>query len=79
MMIESTKFYILISVWMTLTFILGHNCVRKKIGVHFLASLSIDLNESQSVATICWFVEAYAIGRGRGGGGTSNTQGRELC
>ena len=30
MMIKTTKLYILISVWMTLTFIQGHSCIRNK-------------------------------------------------
>ena len=30
MVIKSTKLYILVSVWMTLTFIQGHSCIRNK-------------------------------------------------
>ena len=47
--IETSKFYILISVWMTLTFIQE----IKSFGIHFLADLSIDLDEIQYVATSC--------------------------
>ena len=36
MMIETTNLYIVISVWMTLTFIQGHICMRNKnISVQF--------------------------------------------
>ena len=31
MMMETTKLYILISVWMTSTFIQGHSCIRNQI------------------------------------------------
>ena len=54
MMIETTRLYILISVWMILTFIQGHSCMR-----HFLRNLIIYLDENQSVATTCWFAEAH--------------------
>ena len=61
MMIRTINPYILISVWMTLTFIQGNSCIRKKkLGVHFLANTFIDLNEIQYVATTCWFVGARA-------------------
>ena len=60
-MIEITKLYILISVWMTLIFIQGHSCMRnQQFCVYFLTDLCIDLDKSQYVATICWFVEAHA-------------------
>ena len=37
--IETTKLYILLSVWMTLTFIQGHSCIRnEKLDVCFLAN-----------------------------------------
>ena len=61
MMIKTTQLYILVSVWMALTFIQGHSCMRNKnFGVHFLANLNIDLDKIQYVATTCWFVEADA-------------------
>ena len=62
MMIKTTKLYILISVWVTLTVIQGHSCIRNNLGVHFFANLSIDLDEIQYVATTCWFVEVYNKG-----------------
>ena len=49
MMIKISKLYILISVWMTSTFIT--NCVRNKknnnFGAHFLTNLSIYVDEIQ--------------------------------
>ena len=48
---------------MNLTFSQGDSCLKKKkktLGVHFLANLSIDLDEIQYVATTCWFVKAHA-------------------
>ena len=61
-MVDTTKFYILISVWMTLTFIEGYSCMRnnKTLGFRFLTKLTIDLDEIQYVAITCWFVEAPA-------------------
>ena len=66
-MIKTNMLYILVSVWMTVTFIQGHISVRKKnkkkkknFSVHFLTNLSVDLDEIQYVATTCWFVEAHA-------------------
>ena len=61
-MIEATKLYTWISVWMTLTFIQSHSCVRikKNFGVHFLSNFWVDLDEIQYVATTHWFVEAHA-------------------
>ena len=58
-MIETTKLDIAISDWMTLIFIQGHSCVKmkKNFGVHFLANLSIDLDEIQYVTTTCSFLE----------------------
>ena len=46
---------------MALAFIEGHSFRgnKNKSGVHFLAKW-IDLDEIQSVATTCWFVEAHA-------------------
>ena len=53
------KLYILISGWITLTFIHGHSFIRNEnFGIHFLANLSIDLDKIHYVATTCWFVEA---------------------
>ena len=45
MVIETTKFYILKSVWMTLTLIQGHSCMRNQnCDGHFLANLGMDLD-----------------------------------
>ena len=43
MMIETTKLYILMSVWMPLTFIQGYNCMRnkKKMSIFLKMLLSI--------------------------------------
>ena len=57
-MMKTTKLYIFISVWMTLTFIQSHSCIRNQnFSVHFLANISVDLNEIQSIDTTIWFVE----------------------
>ena len=46
---------------MTLTFFEGHSCIIiQNPCIHFLADLSINLDEILYVATACWFVEAYA-------------------
>ena len=37
-----------------------HSIEIKDFGVHFLANLGINFDKIQSVATACWFVEAYA-------------------
>ena len=50
MVIKTTKFYIMIPVWMTLIIIYGHSCMRKGICAHFLAIFSVDLDEIQCVA-----------------------------
>ena len=72
-MIETTKLYILISVWMILIFIERHSCMRNwKLQCPFLTNLIIVLDEIQYVATTCWIVEAHAMG-------TSIVQGRQLC
>ena len=61
MMIEITKLYI----WGQFGW-LWHSVkvtvVREitNLGVHFLANLNIDLDETQYVATTCWFVEVNA-------------------
>ena len=53
-MIETTELYILISVWMTLTFIQGCTSIRNQnFDVHFLVNLGIDFDEIQSVTTTC--------------------------
>ena len=59
-MIETMKLHILILVWMMLTFIQGHSCLRNQNSMHFLTNLSINFNEIQYVATTCWFLEAHA-------------------
>ena len=43
-MIETTKLYGLISVWMTLIFIQGHREI-KIVGVHIIANWSVDFDE----------------------------------
>ena len=54
-MIETTRLCILMTVWMTLAFIQGHNWVFFKkgggggVGIRFLVNLSIDLNDIQCV------------------------------
>ena len=61
-MFETTKLYILLSVWITLTVLPGGGLwkLKKKFGVHFLGNVAVDVGETQYVATACWFVEAYA-------------------
>ena len=60
-MVETTKLYILISVWMTLIFIHGFSLWEtKNFGVHFLTNFMVGLDENQFVATTCCFVEAHA-------------------
>ena len=51
----TTKLYISISIWMTLTFIQGHRHMKNKknFGVHFHANLVIDLDKIQYVAATC--------------------------
>ena len=56
MIIETTELYILILVWMTLTFIQGHICFD----VHFRANLGIYSDQIEHVAMTCWFVEDHA-------------------
>ena len=62
MMIDTTRLYIFISGWMTLTFIQSHSCMKNEtnFGVHFLANLIIHLGEIESVVLTCWFVEIHA-------------------
>ena len=53
--------YILISVWIFLTFIRGHSCMRNhNFGAHFFRNLGINLIEMQYAATTCCFDEAHA-------------------
>ena len=61
MMIENTYRCISIPVWMTLTFIECHICMRNlNLHAHFCVNFSVDLDEIQQVATICSFIEAHA-------------------
>ena len=60
LIVETTKLYISVSVWMTLTFIQGHSCMRNEKLWHPFSSKFIDLDEIQCVGTTCWFVEAHA-------------------
>ena len=57
-MLETTMLYILISVWMTLTFIHGHSHKNQKLvclfGFFFLGKLAV--YRIEYVATTCWFV-----------------------
>ena len=54
MMIGAIKLYLLISVWMTLTFIQGHSCMKiENFSDHFLRNFTVDLDKIQYVATIC--------------------------
>ena len=47
-MIDITKLYSLIQVWLTLTFIQGHGCMKmQKLPAHFLASIAIDFYEME--------------------------------
>ena len=73
--IETTKFYILISVWMTLTFIQGHSCMRnQKLLCPFSWKHCRWFGLDSVFATNCWFVKAHAKFVC-----TSNIFGRELC
>ena len=45
---------------MTLTFIEGHSCMKKKLKSIFSQILSVDLDKIQYVATTSWFVEAHS-------------------
>ena len=75
MMIETIKLYILISVWVTLTFIQVTVVLEiKTIGFHFLMNFFADLDEIHHVATTCWSVDAHAKFMY-----ASNIQGRDLC
>ena len=58
MMRETAMLYVLISVWMTLTFVQGHSS-SKKFEVHVLANLSIYLDKFQYAAITCSFVKAH--------------------
>ena len=68
MLMETMKLYILISVtfskgpvWMTLTFIQDHSCMRnQKLLLPFSGKFLIKLDGIQYVATNYWFVEAHA-------------------
>ena len=63
-------------VWMTLTFIQSHGCMRnKKLQSPFSHKLICWLDEIGCVATTCWFVET----RANFFVCTNNIQGKELC
>ena len=75
MMMGTTKLYILISVWMTLTFIQGHSCTRnQKLWYPFSQKFCSGFGEIQSVITTYWVVELMLNVFC-----TSNIQGREHC
>ena len=60
-MIETTKPYTHISVWLTVTFIQGHSCMRnQKVQCPFSRKFNFCLDEVQYVATACWCVQAHA-------------------
>ena len=64
MMMKTNELYILIQIWITLTFVQfqGLSCVRN-IQIKNLVSiflLSVNLDEIQYVAATCWFVEDHA-------------------
>ena len=73
-MIETTKLYSLKSVWMTLTFIQGHSCIRiKNFCVHFLRNFTIWMNFSrlpQLVGLLKLMLNLLC---------TSSIHGRRLC
>ena len=57
MMKETTKLYILVSVWMILAFIQGHSCIRNQnFSFYFLANLSIGLDEISVVEAHAKFI-----------------------
>ena len=58
-MVKTTMLYILISVWMTMTFIQGHSCVKSQT-CQCPFSGKFEYDELQYIATTCCFVEAHA-------------------
>ena len=61
MVINTTNFYILILVRMTLTLIQYYSYMKNlNCCAHFLPNFSIDLDEMLYAATTSWLVEAYA-------------------
>ena len=56
MMIETTKLF----GWAWSSFKVTVVREIKNFGIHFLTNLGLDLDESQCVATTCWFVEGHA-------------------
>ena len=61
MMIETSKFSVLIVVWMKLTYVQGHCCMRnqKLFCIFFLTNFSISLDEIDYATTTSWLVEAF--------------------
>ena len=59
--IGTTILYVLISVWMTFTFIQGDSCMRnQKLKCPFSQKFQSIWMEFIFLATTCWFVEAHA-------------------
>ena len=58
MMIERTKLYIMVSLWMTLTFIQGHSCIRnKKFGCPFSHQFGYQFGLNSACChnlLVCW-------------------------
>ena len=59
-MVEKAILYILISVWISLTFIQGNSCNTNQNYLYFFRKFAVSLDEIQYVATTCCFVEAHA-------------------
>ena len=61
-MIETAKFYIKTLVWITLAFVQGHSCMKKKKNLClFSRKITINLDDIQSVVTTDWFVKAHTV------------------
>ena len=55
--------YILIPVWMTLTFIQGHSCITvRNFCVHFLRQFTVDLDEIEFVEAHAYFAQVIFKG-----------------
>ena len=60
LIIETTKLYILIPVWVISTCIQGHSCKNNHFCAYFLTDFQNELDEIQSFATTCWFAGTHA-------------------
>ena len=57
-MIGTAKLNILITVWMTMTFIHGHSCMRnQKLLCPFLGKFAVGMDDIQYVVTTCWLLK----------------------